>query len=164
MVETPEYLIKKRVGEAELRQYKNIILVTATKNKVDSYSVFGLLAGYIFGGNEKGEKIKMTAPVITSNENNLFSMSFIMPRKYSMKALPKPLKNNKLKFEQFKVMKLLVLRFSGSVNDDKVLKQTEMLKKILKENNLKPKRIFLMQYNPPWTLPFLRRNEIAAQI
>ncbi len=167
MVETPDYLILKRYGSAELRQYKNLILITATKNKEDEYSVFGILAKYIFGGNNEGKKIKMTAPVFTSKNNEkgkeTFSMSFVVPRKYKIGTLPKPLKNN-ITFEEKKIMKLVVLRFSGSVNDKKTLDKTNELKVILKENNIRPKRIFLMQYNPPWTLPFLRRNEVAAEI
>ncbi len=167
MVEAPDYLILKRYGNAELRQYKNLILITATKNKEDEYSVFGLLAKYIFGGNQEGKKIKMTAPVLTSkNEKNnkeTFSMSFIMPKKYKIETLPKPLKNN-ISFEEKKVMKLVVLRFSGRINDNVTSNKTQELKKILKENKIKSKRIFLMRYNPPWTLPFLRRNEVAAEI
>ena len=68
MVETADYLLLKIIDTAELRQYKNIIFATATKNNNDTYSVFGILASYIFGGNKKGEKIKMTAPVLTSKK------------------------------------------------------------------------------------------------
>ncbi|MEM0200985.1 MAG: heme-binding protein [Candidatus Micrarchaeaceae archaeon] len=167
MVETPNYLILGRYNNAELRQYKNLILVTAMKNKEDTYSVFSLLAKYIFGGNVEGKKIKMTAPVLTSNirKNNkkMFSMSFIMPKKYKIETLPKPLKNNVI-FEEKKIMKLLVLRFSGNLSDKIKSEKIRELNKILKENKFVPKKIFIMQYNPPWTISFLRRNEVAAEI
>jgi len=58
-----------------------------------------------------------------------------------------------------------VIRFSGLVNEEKMCKKISELEKWLDSKKLKPiGKPELARYNPPWTLPFLRRNEVMVEI
>ena len=106
----------------------------------------------------------MTAPVIMSNSKSDFNMAFIMPKKYSIKDLPKP-NSVEVTIEKVKNRKIAVLRFSGFMNEDKIKKKTQELIQILKTSKIKYKNEpFFMGYDPPWTIPLFRRNEVAVEI
>ena len=51
---------------------------------------FRSLAGYIFGGNEGGKKIAMTAPVHMEMGADSSRMRFVMPSDLTMDSLPEP--------------------------------------------------------------------------
>jgi effector-binding domain-containing protein len=163
MVETPKYDVVKKIGNIELRKYGSMILAS-TEGDLNDNEAFMRIANYIFGDNTSSKKIPMTAPVITSNSNNKMKMSFVMPSSYTLKTIPKPNSSN-VKIKTLKSRNLAVLRFSGFASDSKVINLQMELISTLKENKIKPKSDpFLMRYNSPWTIPFLRRNEVAVEI
>jgi hypothetical protein len=165
MVETPKYKVVRRIGNVEIRQYPALILAT-TKIKAEEASneAFGIIAGYIFGGNDANRQISMTAPVMTTNEKDIFSMSFVMPSSFDIGSLPKPTSKNII-LQRKKPSRFAVIKFSGYVNKGKLSKYAELLKSSLDKNRIKFKgNPILMRYNPPWTLPFLRKNEIALEL
>ena len=175
MVETTKYNVIKKIGNVEIRKYPSLILASTTNASNDN-NAFMIIADYIFGNNKSSkkismtspvitsEKISMTAPVITSKNKNKLKMSFVMPSEYTLKTLPKP-NSSKVKIETLKSRKLAVLRFSGFTPSNKVNKLQNKLISILKENKVKIKSApFLMRYNSPWTIPFLRRNEVAVEV
>ena len=156
-------------------------------------SGFRDLAGYIFGGNkqragaDKAKKIAMTAPVMTeeaspekiamtapvmteSNDTKSTRMSFVLPSKYkSLDDLPIP-NDSKVKLEVVEPHTVAVLRFSGSWSQSSMDSQLSKLLGLLKTDqiqltgpgrDIKPK---VARYNPPWTLPFLRTNEIMVPV
>ena len=55
--------------------------------------------------------------------------------------------------------------FSGQNTDDNLSEYTQKLRDFMKRKNIKtvsdPSYAF---YNPPWTLPTLRRNEVIFEI
>jgi hypothetical protein len=157
--EEPPYVVIRTLEEGvEIRKYDTQIRASS-KTGQENRS-FGILAEYIFGGNEGGEKIGMTAPVVTYRER----MSFIMPNRYQLESLPKPL-NDHVEIEVVDGAEVAVLRFSGFASPEATNKKTEELLKILKSNGIRIRGSpFLMRYNPPWTLPFLRRNEVAVEV
>lgn len=172
MVETAKYQVVRRIGKIEIRRYPDLILASTTAS--NDNSAFMIIANFIFGNNKSkskiamtspvitSEKIPMTTPVITSRKN--YKMSFVMPSNYTLKKLPKP-NSNKVKIETQKSRKIAVLRFTGFTYESKLKKLEKIFIKSLAENKIKTKGdIFLMRYNSPWTLPFLRRNEIAVEI
>ena len=169
MVEKVKYSIIKKMPNFEIRKYPELILATAEGE--DDIS-FGLLFNYISGNNKVQEKIKMTAPVITSQKIEMTApvinkenfMAFIMPSTYDKNTIPLPLDNNvKLKFESEK--KLAVIRFGGYTTKNKIRKYKEKLFSELKKNNIKIKgEPILMRYNSPFAPPFLRRNEVGIEI
>jgi pentatricopeptide repeat protein len=57
--------------------------------------------------------------------------------------------------------KFAVITFSGLVREKKYTEMLNLLNEEMKKRNLEPKGApILARYNPPWTLPFLRRNEL----
>jgi hypothetical protein len=58
-----------------------------------------------------------------------------------------------------------VVRFSGWVDDEKMQAKLKELSTWLAVKKLTSKgQPELARYNPPWTLPFLRRNEVMLEI
>ena len=91
-------------------------------------------------------------------------MAFIMPGRYSLGNLPMPM-NMQIKLDQEPPAKIAVLRFSGFTSPDKNEKETNRLLEVLKSHGIETEgEPFLMRYSPPWTLPFLRRNEVAVKV
>lgn len=146
----------------EVRAYPAEIWATAVAE--DQNGAFSPLFRYISGDNEKGEKIEMTAPVVTMNTERGQFMAFIMPERFDINSIPKP-SSSRVKIELVEPRKLATIRFSGYVNQDNYEKNIELLNKTLETRGTSTKgEPLLMQYNDPWTPPFLRRNEIAVQV
>lgn len=84
-VETPKYEVLKKIDEAEIRLYPSMMVAKTnlTDNSFDDQGSNGFrtIAGYIFGGNEKNQKISMTSPVVM-NMGDSASMYFLMPKAY----------------------------------------------------------------------------------
>jgi hypothetical protein len=139
---------------------------------------FRIIADYIFGNNtsskkvamtapvmqQTSEKIAMTAPVMQQGNGNLWKVEFVMPSDYTMETLPKP-NNASVQLIDVPQKRFVVIQFSGLAGDETLQTQTDILSAYVKSHNLealsKPVYAF---YNPPWTLPFLRRNEIMIEI
>lgn len=170
MVEKVQYTVLKKIGDIEIRQYPQLIL--AFVEEMDENSSFNLLFNYISGNNYTKDKIKMTAPVISSTKIEMTApviskknyMAFVLPSSYNKNTVPDPLNPN-VKIEIQPKKQLAVLRFSGNTSEARVEKMTEYLLDSLKKSNIKVKGIpFLMRYNSPFTPGFIRRNEIAVEI
>jgi hypothetical protein len=102
----------------------------------------------------------MTAPVISKDE----FMAFVIPSFYNLETVPIPLDSEvKIKVRPEKIY--AVLRFSGRTSRNRIQKQIEKLSSTLKNEKIKIKDDpILMRYNSPFTLGFLRRNEVAVEI
>ena len=184
-VEEPKYTVLEKTPPFELRSYSPMILAEVqVEGDLDEASSqgFRLIAAYIFGQNQVSEKISMTAPVVVeeqavkgasiamtapvSIESNAgkWTVSFVMPAEYSMESLPKPL-NSKVKLRQIPAVKRAVIGFSGFYNENKVAERTVELEEWMRTKNLQAASIpKFARYNPPWTLPFMRRNEIMIDV
>ena len=94
-IETPEYKLISKEGDFEIRSYSDMVIATTSVQsnyKNSTTAGFRRIAGYIFGGNDKEKKIAMTAPVISdcpSEGLSSYSISFVMPKEYSIDDLPK---------------------------------------------------------------------------
>lgn len=163
---TPYKIIKEISDNVEIREYKKIIL--ATTNVTDDQegnSAFRSLFKFISGENNKQQEIKMTAPVFREEIDGNMNMSFVMPSKFNESNLPKP-NNPNVKINIMKNQKFIAIRFSGFASDDNFDEQQEILENIIAKNNISanldiPIRAY---YNRPWSLPFLKRNEILFKI
>lgn len=157
--EEPSYLVLMTLEEGiEIREYD--LQIRATSQMGQENRSFGVLAEYIFGHNDRKERIGMTAPVVTSKDK----MSFVMPKRYNLESLPKPL-NAQIKLDQVQKAKVAVIRFSGFSSPKKMDEEVAKLLAVLKNNGIETEgEPFMMRYNPPWTLPFLRRNEVAVNV
>lgn len=182
-IEEPTYTVTEKSGAFELRAYEPKIIaeVTVSGNmKQASNRGFKLIAGYIFGGNtsqqgsaekismttpvtmelDQSEKISMTAPVTIGKTDNQWRVHFVMPSKYTMDTLPKP-NDSSVTLREIPKRNYAVIRFSGLAGARKVANMTTSLENWLKSKNITPRgKAELSRYDPPWTLPFFRRNEV----
>lgn len=181
--EEPNWKSIKKEKEFEIRQYPELIsasvTVSGSNNNEQANKAFRILAGYIFGNNvpkqkiamtvpvtEKidSEEIAMTAPVVQSVSKNTMTMKFFMPSQYKLDSLPEA-KDKRIEFEVIPACTFATIRFSGIADTQSVNRETKKLQDYLKTNKLMPiDKPILAVYNPPWTLPFLRRNEIWIAI
>jgi len=146
----------------EIRAYPEEIWAIAVAQ--DENNAFRPLFRYISGENEKGEKIEMTAPVVTTNTEKGLSMAFVMPERFDVQTIPRPISSD-VEIQRIEPRKLATIRFSGYMNEGSYRDNLERLNRTLKERGILTKgEPLLMQYNDPWTPPFYRRNEIALQV
>jgi hypothetical protein len=184
--EEAKYTLIEKDGAFEVRTYDSKIIaeVMVEGEMSDATSAgFRLLADYIFGNNAaasgRSEKISMTAPVTVENRSEKIAMTapvaiqseqkgwrvwFVMPRHFTLATLPKP--NNPLVvIKTISSKHYAVLRFSGLVDDEKKqAKEKELRAWLTAKHMTSTGPAELARYNPPWTLPFLRRNEVLLEI
>jgi effector-binding domain-containing protein len=180
-VEKPKYQATALTNEIELRSYDPMLvaMVQMSGSRKDAISEgFRVLADYIFGNNtleqnismtapveqQAGQKISMTAPVQQQQRSNSWMISFVMPKQFTLTNIPKP-NNEMVKINEVPAQRFITIRFSGSNSDDNIRKNESALFNYITQNKInvtgEPKYAF---YNPPWTLPFMRRNEIMVQL
>jgi hypothetical protein len=180
-VEQPKYTVAERSGDIEIRDYAPMIAaeteVTGDRREAIGKG-FRIIADYIFGNNtaskkvamtapvtqQGSEKIAMTAPVTQQGDGQSWRVAFIMPSEYTMDTLPKP-NNAAVELKQIPAKRFAVIRFSGMGRQESLDRHTKELEAFLQEKNLTPLSAPTFAfYNPPWTLPFLRRNEVLIEI
>jgi hypothetical protein len=165
-IEMPAYKVVKRIGELEIRTYpKMLVAQTSLAESAKEQRMsngFRTIAGYIFGGNERNQKIAMTSPVVMKMGDSA-SMFFMMPKEYSIAELPQP--NSKQVLLQEEASKTLaVIRFGGFSSENKIAEYCEKLAAALAKNNIQSKGAFMyMGYNAPWDV-INRRNEVAVEV
>ena len=162
-IEEPAYSVEKawEAEQIEIRRYAPRVMAVTTMqgNEDDGFRV---LAGYIFGGNATEQKIAMTAPVQQSMSSK--AMAFMMPAEFSLEDLPEP-DDERVGFEVAPAYTAAVIRFSGWASADKADEHWQRLRQFLIAEEIDiAGEPTLNQYNPPWTLPFLRRNEIIVPV
>jgi len=180
-IEEPHYTLVDQDGDFSLRKYAaSIVAETQVAGTLEQASSTGFrrLAGYIFGDNHrvgvdsahKGStasegpqttmKIAMTAPVTTQQQGSGWTVNFTMPATYSLDSLPLP-DDLRVEIRKKPETTVAVIRFSGWVDESKVASKTLLLKNWMAVHGLvADEGARLARYDPPWTLPFLRRNEI----
>ena len=171
-IEEPDFKILVDEGELEIRSYDEYMVAeTTVEGSFDTASRKGFrrVAGYIFGENKnsigQSEKIQMTAPVTVKPDNEGWVLHFVMPRNYDdMNQLPVP-NNRSVVLKKIEAHLAAVIIFSGFTTDARIQNKTEELKFWLEKQNFKiagPQQI--ARYNDPFTLPWLRRNEIIFKV
>jgi hypothetical protein len=165
-IETPKYKVIKNYDEVEVRLYPK--MVVAKTNLADKSfdnqgsNGFRTIAGYIFGGNEKNEKIAMTAPVVM-NMGDSASMYFVMPKSYEKEELPTPNSKN-VQIVEVAEKTLAVITYGGFSSDEKIEKHRKQLEQILQKNKIQTKGAYMyMGYNAPWDI-INRKNEVAIEL
>ena len=163
-IEEPVYQVEKawEAEQIEIRAYAPRIMAVTGMNE-DSDSGFRVLAGYIFGGNAEEQKIAMTAPVQQTMAGEK-EMAFMMPAEYALKDLPQP-EDQRVSFREAPAFTAAVIQFSGWASAEKADENWQQLKRFLIAEGIDiTGEPTLNQYNPPWTLPFMRRNEIIVPV
>ena len=168
--EEPKYTVLKQTEDFELRRYdEQLVAQTWVTGDQDAASRAGfkILADYIFGNNSaangKIRKISMTAPVSIQQTEDKWRVQFTMPSQYTLQTLPKP-NNPNIEIVEVPAQTYGVIKFSGLAGTEKVAAKTKELQSWMQAQKLTitgtPE---LARYNPPWTLPFMRRNEIMIR-
>jgi len=163
-IEEPVYQVEKawEAEQIEIRAYAPRIMAVTGINE-DSDSGFRVLAGYIFGGNAEEQKIAMTAPVQQTMAGEK-EMAFMMPAEYALKDLPQP-EDQRVSFREAPAYTAAVIQFSGWASAEKADENWQQLQRFLIAEGIDiTGEPTLNQYNPPWTLPFMRRNEIIVPV
>lgn len=180
-VEQPEYQVTSSSDLIEVRAYGPTIVAEAEvkgERKAAINEGFRLIAAYIFGSNNTKSKIEMTAPVqqqlqqkiamtapVTQQaDGDSWAVRFVMPKSWTMETLPTP-NDPRVKLVPVPAKRMVAIRFSGTANDNLIEAKTAELRRYATEQKLvtigDPVLAF---YNPPWTLPFLRRNEVMLEL
>ncbi len=180
-IEIPSYQIILAEKNIEIRHYQPMIIaeVEMTGQRTEAIGDgFRLLADYIFGNNtvkqsiamtapvqqQESTKIAMTAPVQQQSTGESWKVSFVMPSEYTLDSLPTP-NNERVILKEVSAKQFAVIRFSGTNSDENVKEHEKQLLEYVKANDIRvtgsPQYAF---YNPPWTIPPLRRNEVMMEI
>lgn len=181
-IEQPTYTVISTNDIYEVREYEPQLIAKVTvSGTMDSATNdgFRLIADYIFGNNTTQEAVAMTAPVtvqnsepiamtvpVTSTEGSdgTYTIAFVMPSKYTLETLPKPV-NPQVVIEEVPSKTYAVLTFSGYTAEKKVNEKESALFEALQADDIQNSgSATLSQYNPPWTPWFMRRNEIWVEL
>ncbi|MFZ4540858.1 MAG: SOUL family heme-binding protein [Rickettsiales bacterium] len=180
-VEQAKYEVVESQGDIQIRDYAPMIVAeveVSGERKEAINQGFRMIADYIFGNNapkqnvamtapviqQTSEKIAMTAPVTQEGAGNSWKVRFVMPASHTMGTLPKP-NNDAVKLEKVPAKRFAVIQFSGVAGEESLKSHTDELQAFVSTKKLnaisKPTYAF---FNPPWTLPFLRRNEVMVEV
>ena len=165
-IERYPYVVKKKYKLFEIRSYETTLFTSvklSTKGYKNSSSKgFSILAGYIFGNNERNEKIAMTSPVSMSLEDSM-TMMFMVPKKFNKDLLPKPNQSG-IEFKEEPAKTMAAISFSGWADDAKIEKYKQELKVALDAEGIKySNRFYFFGYNAPFEV-FNRKNEIIVEL
>ena len=187
--EEPKFTVIEKSEPFELRTYApQLVAEVKVEGDLDvaSSQGFRLIAAFIFGQNQVSEKISMTVPVgietaqstkiamtvpvgIEASQGsakgvNQWVFSFVMPSEYTMATLPKPL-NPLVTIRELPAQRRAAITFSGFYNEAKVLEKTKALEEWIKSKQWQASGSpQFARYNPPWSIPFMRRNEILITV
>jgi hypothetical protein len=178
-VEKPDYKVLSSDGAIEVRSYGPMIVAEAVvqgERKAAIREGFRLIAAYIFGANkpnariamtapvqQQKQAISMTAPVTQQGAGNAWTVRFIMPKSQTMETLPVP-SDARVSLKPLPARRFVAIRFSGFATDKAIAGRTDQLRRYAADHKLSTTgEPVLAFYNPPWTLPFFRRNEIMLE-
>lgn len=177
--EQQKFTVIDKIGEAEVRQYPQRVVAEVNDMKDDN-EAFMLLFRYISGQNNSNEnvamttpvqvdkasmKIAMTAPVEVSKVGaSGVSMRFFLPQSFSGDSASKP-NDPRIKILDLPEETFASLTYSGSGSDERFRSESDGLLKLLAGSKWKPlSPPSSLGYDPPFTIPFLRRNEVVVKV
>jgi len=181
-VEEAKYTVTRKQDKLEIRDYAPSIVaeVVVNDNFEDaSNKAFRTLFNYISGDNTGRNKIAMTAPVaqkpapekiaMTSpvgqqQSGDGWAVSFMMPASYTMDTIPLP-DDPAVVLRQIPAHRAAAIRYSGTWSEKAYKKQLALLLEWIEAENLEPMgEPVWARYNSPFSLWFMRRNEILIPI
>ncbi len=186
-IEEPKYKVISTSKEYEIRMYDTYIIAETTisgaKDRNEAVQKgFPIVAGYIFGGNTSKDKVSMTVPVNTEmttskkiamttpvnteqEENDgTYKISFVMPSEYTLDTLPTP-NDNQIIIKEIPSHAMAVKQFTWPASESRIKKQEELFLSAIDRDNIDTVGVInVARYNPPWTIPFMLRNEVQIKI
>jgi hypothetical protein len=188
--EEPDYKVLSADGDFEIRRYSEQLVAKVSFKGMPFESfrsqAFKKLAAYIFQGNDKNVDIPMTSPVIDQHnggvktpnqiamkspvyqeesEDSGWTMSFILPKEFNLSNAPRPL-DSKVIIEEVLPYEVAVISYSGNNTLEQIKLHERKLADWIKDQpqvHMKG-RFMVAQYDAPFVIPFLKRNEIQVRI
>lgn len=181
--EEPGYTVVERYQEFELRQYDTYLVAeTSVSGDFDDVGgeAFRRLFDYISEDDRPQGKIAMTTPVIqqplptvteqsavddaSPGANNRYRFAFVMPAGYSLEDLPRP-ENPKVLIKSVPARLMAARRYTGTWSEERYRSNEQQLLAAVQAAGLKTlgPPIFA-RYNAPFSLWFLRRNEVLVEV
>ena len=165
-IETHAFTVKEKYDTFEIRNYEKVLYssVKLPNNgfKDTASKGFSVLAGYIFGGNDKKEKIAMTSPVKMSIHDTM-TMFFMVPNKFKKETLPLPNDSN-IEFKEEGEKTVAAISFGGGANAEKINRYKKVLKAALDAKGISySNQFYFLGYNAPYEV-FNRKNEIIVEL
>ncbi|QIO21577.1 heme-binding protein [Haloarcula sp. JP-L23] len=172
----------------EIRRYPRTVLVETTAPTAGA--AFRRLFRYISGENEAGEDVDMTAPVATDGatvemtapvkigtdvtmtapvrtgdaDDDPVTMAFYLPAEYTPATAPAPT-DSTVRLVVDPPRTAAVRAFGWYATADRVASEREALLETLADRGIEIRGDpVVLQYNDPWTPPFMRRNEVAVDV
>jgi DNA gyrase inhibitor GyrI len=183
-IETPDYRVVETTSDYQIRRYASYIVAETHQKGSQKESLSGgfrELFRYITGANiahskiamtapvlqsgeAGGEKISMSAPVIKQGEGGASSIAFVMPKGSRLEELPRP-KSAGVRLRVVPPGSFAVTAFSGFPTEAKLKAKIEkLLAALVRDGRVMRAAPQIALYNPPWTPPFMRRNEVMVEI
>lgn len=190
--EEPAYTLVREGSGFEVRRYAPQLLAeTEVSGDFDEVGgeAFRRLADFIFGNNQAAEKIAMTAPVSQTpvapagegggtripmtapvkqqadqSSTGTYRISFVMPSRFTLETIPRPT-DPRIELRQEPERLMAVLRYSGGWGESRYREHERKLLEAVRADGLTPTGApIYARYNSPFSLPFLRRNEVMVEI
>lgn len=180
--EEPPYTVSVSEPPFEIRDYAPIVVArTVAQGSYDDAidTGFGRLFDYISGANTGARKISMTAPVLTDTEPERIAMTapvltdqagegtavmFVLPEEMMLETAPLPT-DPLVSLAEIPARRVAVARFSGFLTDEGVAAARSDLIAWLAQQGLPTDGDWQAAgYNPPWTIPSMRRNEVLITV
>lgn len=157
------YQVLEKEGKFDIRQYEDYWVVRTEiddEYRESTGKGFQLLFGYISGKNKQQEKIAMNGPVIQKKVGKIWIMEFVLPSKYNTIQPPEPLDTN-VSILKVPGYRAAAISYSGNLREEKYNTKIKKLLDIVELKGLQSiGEPFSAGYDPPWTIPFLKRNEV----
>jgi hypothetical protein len=183
--EEPRYEVTLRLDDAvEVRRYAPRLaaetVVSGPDEKAARGDAFRILFDYISGANRAQQRVAMTVPVETAAEGEQiamtapvetapaaeggYAMRFFLPASYTPASAPQP-SDPRVRIVPVPAATVAVLEFTGSTSTERVAGEQQRLLRVLEGSPWRPTGSpVALFYDPPWTIPFLRRNEVAVAV
>lgn len=177
----PTYEVEQRIGELEIRKIRARVEarvhVDGTDFDAAREHAFQALADYIFGANARRdelslsapanaepEKLAMTAPVVMGRANGGYEMSFVMPKGRTLMSLPRPA-DPAVTLREAPERHVAVLKFRANYSAAEIERREKHLRTLVAAAGLTAfGPVVFAGFDPPWTLPFLKRTELWLEI
>ena len=181
-VEEPQWTLVYEDGAFSIRDYAPTVVAETHVSGERGAAInagFRRLARFIFGGNEPnreiamtapvaqrpaGERIAMTAPVSQVASNEGWVVTFYMPPGSRLEDMPRPLDDSVVLREEA-ARRVAVLRFSGLATQSNLARHADELRQRVEgRGEVASGDVSYAFYNPPWILPWARRNEVMIAL
>ena len=164
--ESAPYKVVHSDGKFEVRDDPAMMVVETTMARDGNHAdgSFMRLFGFITGGNEAKEKIPMTTPVFMSESESNRTMAFVMPAKLKSGEVSRP-SDGLVTVKELAAGRFAVMRFSGGRNAKREAGVLDQLRAWMASEGIEASSPPVYGYfDPPWTPPFLRRNEVMLRV